>query len=510
MKYFESYLSSSNQYDDIDISVHCDVYIFEWLMRFINCPDNPPELKCKSAVSILISSEFLRMQRLVDICLQFVHDHINEVIKLPIDLNCINSNLVGRLAKLFTPNELEQVEDKRDKLRGKLWMKWVERLLEQKGNVLVCCAECGKVYCRRFGDALTCNRAKPYIDFHGNVISQHVPMPASEWKMRQYIHTMRSQRKTEWRSLYWRLWGMFHMLQCTVCGDAFPACEYGHCVYHPQAPQFAASQNRGMYPCCGKEALRFDTTMRKTGCQARHHTPATFEEPATLGEDETAPDGGGQGESQQAIISTLISRLDVVAVPFVPNSSCGGYADDRVAGLVHGGGTGKGEKASSSSSGGRGDRSSASASGRASAAHSSLSSSSSSSMPRRPGNSKGSRRPSTANSRPSRGGGGGGGRPVTAGRYGRDDNSDSNFRNGIVGYGARSGGRGDTVAAATGWSMAGKAVTTPEAFRVNPQRRRMWKLDLQREDDVVRMEALVRNLEFMRDDGPTNDEYELM
>ena len=64
MKYFESYLSSSNQYDDIDISVHCDVYIFEWLMRFINQPKNPPELNCKSAVSILISSEFLRMQRL--------------------------------------------------------------------------------------------------------------------------------------------------------------------------------------------------------------------------------------------------------------------------------------------------------------------------------------------------------------------------------------------------------------------------------------------------------------
>ena len=78
MKYFESYLSSSNQYDDIDISVHCDVYIFEWLMRFINRPDNPPELKSKSAVSILISSEFLKMQRLVDLCLQFVHSHINE------------------------------------------------------------------------------------------------------------------------------------------------------------------------------------------------------------------------------------------------------------------------------------------------------------------------------------------------------------------------------------------------------------------------------------------------
>ena len=48
--------------------------------------------------------------------------------------------------------ELENIEDRRDKLKGKLWMKRVESLLEnkgKKGNVLQCCSECGKVYSKK-------------------------------------------------------------------------------------------------------------------------------------------------------------------------------------------------------------------------------------------------------------------------------------------------------------------------------------------------------------------------
>ena len=35
MKYFEDYLTEATSVDDIDISVHCDVKIFEWLMRYL-------------------------------------------------------------------------------------------------------------------------------------------------------------------------------------------------------------------------------------------------------------------------------------------------------------------------------------------------------------------------------------------------------------------------------------------------------------------------------------------
>ena len=35
MKYFKTYLSGTSAYDDIDISVHCDVHIFDWLMQYV-------------------------------------------------------------------------------------------------------------------------------------------------------------------------------------------------------------------------------------------------------------------------------------------------------------------------------------------------------------------------------------------------------------------------------------------------------------------------------------------
>jgi hypothetical protein len=57
MKYFEKYLSDNKNIEDIDISVHCDINIFDWLMRFIHKKE--PKLEIKNAISILISSDFL-------------------------------------------------------------------------------------------------------------------------------------------------------------------------------------------------------------------------------------------------------------------------------------------------------------------------------------------------------------------------------------------------------------------------------------------------------------------
>ncbi len=93
MKYFEKFLADNESgYDDIDISVHCDVEIFEWLMNYIhnkvideshtvinlvgsgsgsnsnsNSPNKATILHIDKTIliSILISSEFLQMDSLV-------------------------------------------------------------------------------------------------------------------------------------------------------------------------------------------------------------------------------------------------------------------------------------------------------------------------------------------------------------------------------------------------------------------------------------------------------------
>jgi hypothetical protein len=59
MKYFEKYLADQQSLEDIDISVHCDIQIFDWLMKYVHRLN--PVVDTKNAVSILISSDFLQM-----------------------------------------------------------------------------------------------------------------------------------------------------------------------------------------------------------------------------------------------------------------------------------------------------------------------------------------------------------------------------------------------------------------------------------------------------------------
>lgn len=73
MKYFEKYLTEATSVDDIDISVHCDIKIFEWLMKYLKLKESAdaskeepiPKLDIKNVISILISSDFLQMKVLV-------------------------------------------------------------------------------------------------------------------------------------------------------------------------------------------------------------------------------------------------------------------------------------------------------------------------------------------------------------------------------------------------------------------------------------------------------------
>jgi hypothetical protein len=136
-RYFRAYLANEDgtrKGEDVDISVHCDVNIFEWLViicwsidalmhccntythnnqmlnnynlfyhlffsyvllsfiiiiiiiitiiikvGFMQTPNTPPVLDTSSVVSILISAEFLEMEKLVNHCLNFMSGHLDEV-----------------------------------------------------------------------------------------------------------------------------------------------------------------------------------------------------------------------------------------------------------------------------------------------------------------------------------------------------------------------------------------------------------------------------------------------
>ena len=121
MKYFDRCLKKISDNDEIDISIHCDAVIFEWLLNYIfameeyekkqqeserlnkatwqlkmqkqaeNSEDKQlfansaimkyggPKLDIKTAVTILIPAEFLKIDRLVRECLDFIGEHIEDI-----------------------------------------------------------------------------------------------------------------------------------------------------------------------------------------------------------------------------------------------------------------------------------------------------------------------------------------------------------------------------------------------------------------------------------------------
>ena len=111
MKYFEKFLKGASSIDDIDISVHCDINIFEWLMKYLKSPkpELRPQLEVNNVISILISSDFLQMARLVDECVVFIKEHIHEVVKLPIHMNCLSSSLLKRIAAILEMDQLDNL-----------------------------------------------------------------------------------------------------------------------------------------------------------------------------------------------------------------------------------------------------------------------------------------------------------------------------------------------------------------------------------------------------------------
>ena len=117
MGYFRD-ITSGQSLEDVDISVHCDVTIFEWLMDWLRAQEksddndedidddlevlemakvkNEPELTANNVVSILVSASFLKMGPLVDFALIFLHQNMNKVLVTTHNLNCLGEPLLTR------------------------------------------------------------------------------------------------------------------------------------------------------------------------------------------------------------------------------------------------------------------------------------------------------------------------------------------------------------------------------------------------------------------------------
>uniref|UniRef100_A0A8C5GAS9 SANT and BTB domain-containing protein n=1 Tax=Gouania willdenowi TaxID=441366 RepID=A0A8C5GAS9_GOUWI len=319
MRYFAEYLSvDAQRWEEVDISVHCDVQIFDWLMNYVRRNSasernkDKPRLEPSNVISILISSEFLKMDTLVEECIQYCHKHMSAIVATPCNMNCINSNLATRIAQLFTHNEADDIRDKKDKFKSKLFQKKIERLFDPghqskdslgNASTLYRCALCLKLLTKDTERKIPCVPGKINVDARGEIIYTHTRLKS--WDVHEYITGLFGELKS-WVLVYWRIWGTINYLTCSRCQQVFVCSELTHCRYHPEGVQYSRLraergwQETGLYPCCNQRVLRFDPTSMPKGCKMRDHI-------VNLPSDD-CPD-------ETRILNDLLLHRDTVCVP---------------------------------------------------------------------------------------------------------------------------------------------------------------------------------------------------
>uniref|UniRef100_A0A3Q1C8F7 SANT and BTB domain-containing protein n=1 Tax=Amphiprion ocellaris TaxID=80972 RepID=A0A3Q1C8F7_AMPOC len=290
MRYFAEYLSVDPQrWEEVDISVHCDVQIFDWLMNYVRRNSagegnkDKPRLEPSNVISILISSEFLKMDTLVEECIQYCHKHMSAIVATPCNMNCINSNLATRIAELFNHNEADDIRDKKDKFKSKLFQKKIERLFDPNcqnrdspGNAstLYRCGLCLKLLTKDTEKKISCIPGKINIDARGEIIYTHTRQKS--WDVHEYMTGLYEELKS-WVLVYWRIWGTINYLTCSRCQQVFVCAELTRCKYHQDSVLYPGMgtdkgwHGAGIYPCCNQRVLRFDPTGMPKGCKMRDH-----------------------------------------------------------------------------------------------------------------------------------------------------------------------------------------------------------------------------------------------
>jgi len=66
----------------------------------------------------------------VEKCLAFVSKHLEEVIKLPIEMSCLNASILERLSTKVGLAELATLSDPKDKLTSKLYQRKLMTLID--------------------------------------------------------------------------------------------------------------------------------------------------------------------------------------------------------------------------------------------------------------------------------------------------------------------------------------------------------------------------------------------
>lgn len=266
MKYFEACLAGVSPDDEVEISVHCDIKVFEWLAEYMDGSREVSTLDTKDVVSILISADFLQMRALVEECIERMYGSLEHILALPLDLGCLPERLVLSLAAHFDLSTLEKLEDKHDRLKSRLYAHKLQEILSMEEHVFFCCSRCRRIFTAEERKLQICPQAPasgeaPSMSSVPTLLQHSID---STWDVGEYVHQLREIHS--WSQLFWKIWGRLQHFQCKICKVTFTGLELHQCRYHPEPAVRLPESDSALHPCC-------DVVEGGSGCQVRSHQP---------------------------------------------------------------------------------------------------------------------------------------------------------------------------------------------------------------------------------------------
>lgn len=99
-RYFRGHVKSLKSTNDCQLSVYCDASVFSWLISYVKNPESQ-QLDDQNVIAILISSNFLQMDKLVSECTKYISRRCSRLIAAGTELASLSDDLLRRLSQVL-------------------------------------------------------------------------------------------------------------------------------------------------------------------------------------------------------------------------------------------------------------------------------------------------------------------------------------------------------------------------------------------------------------------------
>lgn len=239
------------------------------------------------------------MNSLIDICLIYIKNNINDIIKSPIISN-INEELLTKIADTFSntdinkinneENDEENLNEIKNYIKSFIYSKLILSLTlpepeNWKGHYISLidiykCKYCKKLIPIKISNKIKCVNNEIIMNKKGDIIFIHDK--DNEWNLTKYIENIKNNLKNNIDKFYWKLWSECHYIKCTICNLYYSLNDYDKCYHHSDKPIFHSYNKNeninkyfpvGLYKCCGIRTYIFECISNINGCKTKKHKP---------------------------------------------------------------------------------------------------------------------------------------------------------------------------------------------------------------------------------------------